>query len=89
MADTLQIRPAVLKFAATMELKLRTNDHKPGWEHKDDEYCLRRARQELEELQEASDTANFVGIIEEAADVANFVMMMSDNAMHALADEGR
>lgn len=75
------LRPEVRWFAEQMELKLRANDHKPGW--KDDAVVdlLTRLEEELAELREAIDESEPAQrVIEEAADVANFCLMISDNA---------
>ena len=62
-----------------MEYKLAKNDHKGGWRKKGSAYCIRRARQELVELEEALARDDVEDAMEECADVANFVMMLFDN----------
>jgi len=44
------IRPAVLRFAAEMEARLRANDHKSGWKNDDALSLLKRLEEEAEEL---------------------------------------
>lgn len=58
------------------------NMRKGGWHHLSDLYLLRRARQELAELEEAlaDPEGNAERIGKECADVANFVMMIADNS---------
>ena len=68
-------------FAAHMEKKLRENDHKPGWFRDSHFALLRRLREEVEELAEATMAQDSSDqIVKEAADVANFAMMIADNA---------
>ena len=82
----MELRAEVQWFAEQMEVQLRTNDWKGGWQ--DDEQCdlLHRIRQETAELQQVLSPEIFgesdKDIIAEAVDVANFAMMIADNARH-------
>tara|TARA_B100000700_G_scaffold331737_1_gene467778 strand:+ start:11214 stop:11471 length:258 start_codon:yes stop_codon:yes gene_type:complete len=66
-------------FAEAMELKLRRNDHKGGWEETDLDTLFIRLREEVDELQEAIERENPFEVLFEAADVANFAMMIAWN----------
>jgi hypothetical protein len=82
-------RREVLAFANCMELKLRRNDHKGGWELEGLRDLLRRLREEVDELEAAirvlpnhGSMPNRVArdtIVAEAADIANLAMMIADN----------
>jgi hypothetical protein len=64
-----------------MEMQLRANDHKGGWENMSAVALIGRARQELSELYEETLThecGTGAHVLEEAADVANFCMMVAD-----------
>lgn len=76
-----QLRPQVRRFAKLMELRLRANDHKGGWQDDSMRALFRRLKEECDELDEAityrvSRGEKNVG--HEAADVANFAMMITD-----------
>ncbi|MEF2243988.1 hypothetical protein [Paenibacillus sp. IITD108] len=76
-----QIRETVQWFAEQMEMKLRENDHKGGWEECSLDWLYSRLCQETKELWRSIDhpsTYNMVAL--EAADVANFAMMIADIA---------
>lgn len=86
------LRPEVAWFAEQMELALRKNDHKGGWEHEDEKWLVKRIADERGELKRAIgrlhkscarpevDTEPLKArVIAEAADVANFAMMIADN----------
>lgn len=86
---SLKVRPEVLQFAKVMELKLKQNDHKGGWEDSDEDYLLHRLEEETEELYYAivhgeSDE----NVIYEAADVGCFAMMIADKRLRGEDDEG-
>jgi NTP pyrophosphatase (non-canonical NTP hydrolase) len=79
MSEPMVLRPCVQRFAEAMERKLRDNDHKPGWQHDIPASLVERAREELDELDDAvlcGEDASF--ILDEAADVANFAMMIAE-----------
>jgi NTP pyrophosphatase (non-canonical NTP hydrolase) len=73
----------VLWFAAEMEKKLNRNRWKGHWEAASDEYLMKRAREELVEVQDELNRSNpgmfHPKVVEEAADVANFMLMLADN----------
>ena len=46
----IEIRPAVMHFAAAMERVLRTNDHKGGWLEMTDKEIVSRIGQEVREI---------------------------------------
>lgn len=53
MKEEIKLRPEVKLFAEQMELKLRENDHKGGWEKCELPYLQKRLNEEEEELNEA------------------------------------
>lgn len=79
-------RALVRAFAAEMEMALRANDHKGGWDNEVPGWLLNRAREELQELEDVVDAVRAKGVSPElaasvraeAADVANFVMFVAD-----------
>jgi len=72
-----ELRPALRWFAEQMELKLRANDHKGGWNQCSLQYLFEKLDEEVGEL---SATLTNEETIREAADVANIAMMIADNA---------
>lgn len=72
-------RGIVQKFAVQMEIKLRENDHKGGWEEMADEEIIAKILHETGEIltEKACITGN--NPQDEAIDVANFAMMLWDN----------
>ena len=85
------VREEVDWFSREMELKLRENDHKPGWDKMNYGRLMERLDEECKEAEEA--IKNFLAnlmmeegapgaaaeaAIQELADVANFAMMMAD-----------
>ena len=86
MSKSVELRPVVRAFAEAMELKLRENDHKPGWKDDDPEILVDRLMEEVGELQYEveglSSNREWPGerekVLREAADVANFAMMVAD-----------
>ncbi len=79
------MRKEVVRFAETMEKKLKENDHKGGWDDCSIDFLTYRLRQEQAELFEAltlfykfpnEQTKKLVE--DECADVANFSMMIHD-----------
>lgn len=73
-------RPAVNKFADTMERVLRQNDHKSGWEDESLEYLTHGLFEETAELMIVlqKHRVNRAVIAKEAVDIANFCMMIAD-----------
>jgi hypothetical protein len=78
-----RIRPAVMKFAEAMELKLRENDHKGRVTDVRFDYALDRLWDEIRELDRAgfghvnisTTKEESAAIKTECVDVANFAMM--------------
>ena len=75
-----QLRPEVAWFAEQMEMALRRNDHKGGWQDDSVKSLTCRVQDETFELFEAVNAGDVQAIVREAADVANFAMMVADNA---------
>jgi NTP pyrophosphatase (non-canonical NTP hydrolase) len=80
-------RASVQAFAMAMEVGLRANDYKGGWEWEQPGHLMERLREETDELEAAlEDWSNFAApellerIRKEAADVANFAMMIAQQA---------
>jgi len=71
----MQLRKSIQEFAERMEMKLRKNDHKGGWEECSRDYLVSRLR---EELIEAENSDSGEEAMNEWADVANFAMMLSE-----------
>jgi hypothetical protein len=79
MSNTIEIRESVLRFAELMELTLRLNDYKGGWENEPPRALLKRLKDEVTELEIALDFAEYdVEKEAECVDVANFAMMIAD-----------
>ena len=79
VGDKITLRPEVAWFAEQMELVLRANDHKPGWQNDAPVDLLKRLYEEVEELRDGMFIpVNANTIVKEAADVANFAMMIAD-----------
>ena len=79
----IKLRLEVQWFAEQMELALRDNDWKGGWQADPQLSLLHRIRQETTELQRCLLPRIYGGnpklVIREAADIANFAMMIADN----------
>ena len=84
-------RQAVEDFAIDMEVKLRANEYKGGWDDCDLEFLLEKLTEEKRELVVATRKFNDnhysvsppnsqlkQRVIDEAADVGNIAMMISD-----------
>ena len=80
MSNEIELRPEVQWFAEQMELRLRANDHKDGWEDEEALWLWSRIREEWQELHDALflTPKSHPAVIREAADVANFAMMIAD-----------
>ena len=80
-----ELRPEVLRLAEAMELRLWANDWKGGWNHEMPQSLLNRARDEIQELDDAVDEIRSMGLSperiaavwNEAGDAANFLMMVA------------
>lgn len=76
----IKLRQSVRQFAQAMELKLRKNDHKGGWENCSDEYLIANIVSETAELlHDRADGLTESG--DEAVDIANYAMMYFDNKL--------
>ena len=82
------LRPEVQWFAEQMEIALRANEHKGGWQRDADYELFARLREESEELREvlakrlaSAWLGNIDDVVKESSDIANFAMMIADNAM--------
>lgn len=73
------LRPEVSWFATEMEKVLKANDGKGGWEMCNDDYFIKRMREELLELriETFKKPVEPELIIHEAVDIANFAMMIA------------
>jgi len=70
----------ILNFACAMQKELDKNDHKSGWRECNWEWLIKRAKQELGEVERAIQKNKPIKVIlSECADVANFMMMIADN----------
>jgi len=74
------------EFKDTMSARLAANKRKGGWHDETFVYLLRRAREELVELEEALIERQQYppDMIGEAADAANFCYMIADNISRRL-----
>ena len=70
----------VLTFAQQMEIKLRVNDWKGGWESEPNMVLIGLMVQELGELAQVIRPGPDALIVDETVNVANFAMMLFDNA---------
>lgn len=75
------LRPSVRRFANGMEVVLRQNDHKPGWQGDSLDSLMKRLREESDELEECITSGHPMDILSEALDVGNFAMMIVDNVI--------
>lgn len=77
------LRESVQWFATVMEVNLRGNDHKGGWEEEPFQYFVDRMKDEMEEIEEAmvgTCKSDMMDAVNECADLANFAMMLAENA---------
>ena len=87
----IELRPDAQWFAEQMELKLRENDHKGGWEGVTPLWLMARLREELDELEGLRlyrPDFDRQRTIREAADIANFAMMIAANARFEVRSAG-
>lgn len=84
------VRPEVAKFAIEMEMVLRENDHKSGWDVMEYDELFSRIRDEFNELKKAFDDItdpqmdshedeSIQHMCKEAIDIANFCMFLRHN----------
>lgn len=74
------IDAALNDFTTHMRHKLLMTRHRSHWSKAEQLFLLSRAREELDELEEALDSETRKSVVREAADAANFCMMIADNA---------
>ena len=89
----LDLRREVATFAQSMELVLRRNDDKGGWDGESIDYLIERLEEEVAELKSVAKVADMLSDVDlkretrtdilfrvlfECCDVANFAMMISD-----------
>lgn len=74
------LRPELRQFAEALELRLRENDHKSGWDQMSPDQCLRRAHVEMHELDEAAYSRKsgqpIEPVLHEVEDTANFLFFL-------------
>lgn len=89
------IRNSVIDFATDMEIRLRENDHKGGWENCDLGYLREKLGEEIGEVLQFASESDFIRFLTalfkardskkhinarfELADAGNILMMISDN----------
>lgn len=78
------MRGSVHRFAQVMEMQLKANDHKPGWENDPIRGLYEHLKEEVDELKEALDNVDIEEALKECADVANMAMMVWDNLDRAI-----
>lgn len=78
------LRQEVQDFAIALELRLRKNDHKGGWQDMTPTECLSRAYDEMHELWKAVGPnyrkADPRALKHEAEDAANFLLFLWHNS---------
>lgn len=72
------VRLEVRRFSLLMELKLRKNDYKGGWQDVSAAKLLELLEGEVKELREALAEGDALDIAQECADIANYAMMIAD-----------
>ena len=81
-----ELRPELREFAEAMELRLRENDHKSGWDEMTISQCHYRFHQEAHELDKAIfGWEGLESILHESEDAANFLFFLWWNARRELA----
>jgi len=66
-----------------MEVRLRENDHKGGWENEPLPYFVERMKDELKEIEVAmagSYRFDLMVLVDECGDLANVAMMLAETA---------
>ena len=90
------IKP-ITRLAERMQFKLDSNKDKDcdimnpenkgrGWKHCTSHWLLKRAREEISELEDALMRGNIDDILNECGDVGNFLMMIFDNCRQTTND---
>jgi|HubBroStandDraft_3_1064219.scaffolds.fasta_scaffold01536_8 hypothetical protein len=72
------LRAEVWEFAQAMEVKLKKNDHKTGWQQLPIEALRRLMMLEVEEFNVAREFFGADEAMNELVDIANFAMMLRD-----------
>lgn len=78
--EVVSLRPELKAFAEAMELRLRENDHKSGWDEMGVNSAIRRCYDELRELDHAALIGSSFDQMHEAEDLANFAFFAWWNA---------
>lgn len=74
-----EVAAMVPDFANAMELRLRANDHKPGWKHDSVESLVDQVRTSQKKLALSVHGKESVAVVDRrAANLANFAMMVGD-----------
>ena len=84
-----ELRPELREFAEALELRLRKNDHKRGWNEMSVSQCLTMTHQEIHELDIAFRRyCAYEGakdeVLHESEDAANFLFFLWWNARRVL-----
>jgi len=74
--EVVGVRLEIRELAHAMEVKMRKNDHKGGWEDMDVGELIERLLQEVGELTKALIAEGSDHVRDECVDVANFAMMI-------------
>ena len=77
--EGLEIRSEVIEFAKQMELILRKNDYKGGWEKTANSILIERLENELLELTGNYSQEGPIALMNECVDIANYAMMIRHN----------
>lgn len=80
----MDLRSEVMCFASFMELVLKHNDKKGGWDSVSFHDLFMRLLEEADELREQIDKGDRSFTMKEAIDVGNFAMMIFDKALHEI-----
>ena len=76
------VRPELRRFAHQMEMVLKDNDHKGGWQNMSHSALWCRLHEEVTELRDTIILGKTgADVRKEAIDVANFAMMIFSNTM--------
>jgi len=87
------LRDSVQWFATCMEVRLRENDDKGGWNNEPFQYFIDRMQDELIEIENAiidirEGRADLIDLVNECVDLANFAMMLAENAHQVAMEPG-
>ncbi len=82
-----ELRPELRVFAEALEIRLRENDHKEGWDRMPVRACLDRAHDEFWELTKevVHPDPLVTSVLHESEDAANFLFFLWWNARRELA----